>query len=105
MFGALKSMFGGGNEAVLEALNNKAAIIDVRTPSEFSGGHVAGSKNIPLNELGTALNKLPKTAPIVFCCASGARSGAATDMARSAGYDAHNGGPWTNVNRMMADRG
>ena len=30
MFGALKNMFGGGSEAVAEALNNGAAIIDVR---------------------------------------------------------------------------
>jgi len=105
MFGALKSMFGGGNEAVAEALNNGASIIDVRTPQEFMGGHVAGSKNIPLNELGSALGKLPKSKPVIFCCASGARSGAATDMAVRAGYDAHNGGPWTAVNRLMAERG
>lgn len=105
MFGALKSMFGGGSEAVAEAIKNNAAIIDVRTPMEFRGGHVAGSKNIPLNELGAALKSLSKNAPVVFCCASGARSGAATDMARSAGFDAHNGGPWTSVNRLMAERG
>lgn len=104
MFGALKNMFGGGSEAVAEALTNGAAIIDVRTPQEFRGGHVAGSRNIPLNELPSALETLPKSKPLVFCCASGARSGAAADMARRAGYDAHNGGPWTSVNRLMAER-
>lgn len=104
MFGALKSMLGGGNEAVSEAIKNGAAIIDVRTRAEYSGGHVAGSKNIPLNELGSALSSLPKTKPVVFCCASGARSGQAASMARSAGYDAHNGGPWTAVNRIVADQ-
>ena len=26
-------------------------IVDVRTPMEFMGGHVAGSINIPLNEV------------------------------------------------------
>ncbi|MGL5890606.1 MAG: rhodanese-like domain-containing protein, partial [Bacteroidia bacterium] len=33
-------------------MNNKPkTIIDVRTRNEFSGGHVAGSINIPLQEL------------------------------------------------------
>ena len=104
MFGALKSMFGGGSEAVAQAMDNNAVVIDVRTPAEFSGGHVAGSKNIPLNELGAKLSSLSKETPVVFCCASGGRSGSATTMAKNAGYDAHNGGPWTNVNRLVADR-
>ncbi len=106
MLNSILNMFGGGgNEAVAEALNNNATIIDVRSPMEYRGGHVAGSKNIPLNELGPALKKMSKTTPVIFCCASGARSGAATDMARAQGLDAHNGGPWTRVNRLVAEKG
>lgn len=107
MLNSILNMFGGGggNEALAEAINNNATIIDVRSVMEYRGGHVAGSKNIPLNELGPALKKLPKDQTIVFCCASGARSGAATDMARAAGLTAHNGGPWTKVNRLVAEKG
>ena len=94
---------GGGNEDVANAIRNGAAIIDVRSPTEFSGGHVAGSKNIPLNELPNRLSTLPSSKPIVFCCASGARSGSATSLAASKGYVAFNGGPWTSVNRVIAD--
>jgi len=104
MFDTLRSMLGGGgNEAALEALKNGAVIIDVRTPMEYRGGHVAGSKNIPLNELQGSLKKFGKDKAIIFCCASGARSGSATEFARSQGYEAHNGGPWTRVNKMVAD--
>ncbi len=103
MFGTLKAMFGGGSEAVAEALKNGAVIIDVRSPAEFQGGHVAGSKNIPLNEIGSRLGSFEAGVPIVFCCASGARSGTAASQAKSNGFDAHNGGPWTNVNRMVAE--
>ena len=103
MFGTLKAMFGGGSEAVVDALKNGAVIIDVRTPAEFQGGHVAGSKNIPLNEIGSRLSSFDTGIPIIFCCASGARSGTATNQAKSQGLDAHNGGPWTNVNRIVAE--
>lgn len=104
MFSTIKSLFGSGNDNVAEALAHNAIIIDVRTPQEFRGGHVAGSKNIPLNELGTALKDLSPSQPIVFCCASGARSGAATDLAKKQGFTCFNGGPWTKVNKLMADR-
>ena len=104
MFGTLKSMLGGNSDAAEEALKNGAVIIDVRTPMEFSGGHVAGSKNIPLNELQSSLKNVPKSKAIIFCCASGARSGSATQFAKSQGYEAYNGGPWTRVNRMVGEK-
>ena len=31
--------------------SGSATIVDVRTPEEFMGGHVAGSINIPVNEV------------------------------------------------------
>ena len=103
MFGMFKSAFGGTNEALNEALHNGATIIDVRSPGEYAGGHVAGSKNIPLQQIPDALDKLPTSKPIVFCCASGGRSGQATDFANAKGYTAVNGGPWTTVNRAVAE--
>lgn len=103
MLNFLKNMMGGGNEDVANAIRNGASIIDVRSPAEFSGGHVAGSKNIPLGELPNKLSSMPTSKPIVFCCASGARSGSATSMATSKGYTAFNGGPWTSVNGVIAN--
>lgn len=103
MFGMFKSPLGGSNEALNEALRNGATIIDVRSPGEFAGGHVAGSTNIPLQQIPDALGKLPTSKPIVFCCASGGRSGQAADFANAKGYTAVNGGPWTTVNRAVAE--
>ncbi|MBU3742321.1 MAG: rhodanese-like domain-containing protein [Candidatus Kapabacteria bacterium] len=104
MLGFLKNMMGGGDNAVAEAIGKGAVIIDVRTRQEYSGGHVAGSKNIPLQELGPHIASLPADKPIVFCCASGGRSGQATSMASQAGKEAYNGGPWTSVNRIVNNR-
>jgi len=36
--------------------------------------------------------------PIVFCCASGMRSGSAASMLKREGIEAYNGGSWVNLN-------
>lgn len=83
--------------------SGQCAIIDVRTPAEFMGGHVAGSKNVPLNEVATRIDELKALeTPLVLCCASGMRSGQATSILTQAGIECYNGGPWTNVNGMTA---
>jgi len=75
-------------------------IIDVRTPAEFSGGNVAQSINIPLQELQSHLKELKEIkGDIVLCCASGGRSHMATQMLRQQGFDnVHNGGGWLEIN-------
>ncbi|MCB0697747.1 MAG: rhodanese-like domain-containing protein [Chitinophagaceae bacterium] len=75
-------------------------IIDVRSPMEFSGGSVADSINIPLQELPGRISELKQqTGNIVLCCASGGRSGIATQLLQGQGFsNVYNGGGWTDVN-------
>jgi rhodanese-related sulfurtransferase len=74
-------------------------IVDVRTPGEFMGGHVAGSINIPLNEITNRLSEIKNlTQPIILCCASGGRSGQATSYLKGQGVLCENGGSWLDVN-------
>lgn len=77
-----------------------AVIIDVRTPEEFMGGHVAGSKNIPLMEIPQRIEELRAMGgEIILCCASGNRSGQATYFLQNEGFtNVHNGGSWLDVN-------
>jgi rhodanese-related sulfurtransferase len=80
---------------------NNVVIIDVRTRAEFSGGHVAGSKNIPLQEIPERLEEIKAIGkPIVLCCASGIRSANATQYLKSHGIECSNGGSWLNVNAL-----
>ena len=77
----------------------KGTIIDVRTRAEFNGGHVNGSINIPLQEITEHIEELKTMEqPIVFCCASGGRSGQATQYFKSLGVNCENGGSWLDVN-------
>lgn len=78
---------------------NQPTVVDVRTPGEYMGGHVAGSINIPLNEIAERLEELKQLPqPLVLCCASGNRSGQATSFLKNNGIECSNGGSWLNVN-------
>lgn len=89
---------------VLKALKEKeATIVDVRTPAEFSGGHVAGSINIPLSEVSARVDEFKAMKkPLVLCCASGGRSGQAAYFLQQHGIDhVYNGGGWIDVNSLV----
>ncbi len=98
------NLFGGGPTTVTieEYLQKGAVVIDVRTDMEFAEGHVEGSKNIPLNVIGSQIDKIKKlNKPIITCCRSGARSGSAESILKQNGIDVINGGPWGNVANCM----
>jgi len=92
--GIFSKIFGA--KADIGALIEQGAVrIDVRTKREFKAGHADGWRNIPGNELDQHLAVLKKeNKPIVLCCASGIRSGAAAATLRKQGIDAHNAGGW-----------
>ncbi len=78
---------------------NKGTIVDVRTIGEYQGGHVANSKNIPLNEVPARVEEFETMLkPIILCCASGNRSGQATAFLSANGIECVNGGSWLDVN-------
>ena len=82
---------------------SEKTIIDVRTRAEYSGGHVNGSINIPLQEIMNHLDEIKgMEQPIIFCCASGGRSGQATNYFKSIGVNCENGGSWLDVNYQMS---
>jgi rhodanese-related sulfurtransferase len=77
----------------------KGTIVDVRTPAEFIGGNVAGSINIPLQEMEKRMDELKRLKqPLVLCCASGGRSGQATQYLMQKGIECCNAGSWLDVN-------
>ncbi len=86
----LRRVLGGNrvsSNVVLEKIRAGAVIVDVRTPTEFSGGAYPAAINIPLHALGGRLGEIPKGRPVVVYCASGIRSATAARVLRQAGYD------------------
>lgn len=80
-----------------------ATVIDVRTPEEFAWGNAYGSINIPLHEIPQRVEELKKMeGPLVFCCASGNRSGQACYYLQDFGIECYNGGGWAEVNYILS---
>lgn len=80
-----------------------ALVIDVRTKEEYKEGHIKGSLNIPLAEIGEAMKWLVKDASAVVVCASGSRSGQAVKILKFNGFEkVYNGGSWKNLGNIKA---
>jgi phage shock protein E len=67
-----------------------AIVLDVRTPKEFSGGHITGAVNIPHDQLASRLEEVGEQTdrPLVVYCERGGRAAKAENVLRSAGYEA-----------------
>lgn len=74
--------------AGLAAIPN-ALLVDVRNESEYAGGHIPGSWNLPLSRiLKDAEVELPnKDVPIFVYCQSGARSARSAKLLELLGYE------------------
>jgi phage shock protein E len=95
---------GGADKDVdLPALiKNGALVIDTRTASEFSGGHIEGAIHIPYDIIGNVIEKYEtdKSRSIIVYCQSGMRSSAAKQALEHAGYThVVNGGGLHHVQR------
>ena len=65
-----------------------ARLIDVRTPDEFSKGHLANANNYDWNgtEFDNQIATLDKSEPVFVYCLSGGRSSSAANKMRSDGF-------------------
>ena len=80
----------------------KYTVVDVRTKEEFAGGNVAGSINIPLQQVVEREKEIMEfQEPVLFCCASGGRSGQATNYFKAKGLECENGGGWMQANVIV----
>jgi hydroxyacylglutathione hydrolase len=64
----------------LLAAPNPPVVVDVRGPFEWQAGHIAGSINVPLQELQTRLDEIPKDRPFALQCLAGYRSSVAASI-------------------------
>lgn len=53
---------------VRELVTQKAVIIDVRDKKVFDDAHIKGAINIPLDELRTRVNEIPRDCPVYIHC-------------------------------------
>jgi rhodanese-related sulfurtransferase len=70
-----------------EIQKDRVFLLDVRDPSEFKAGHVAGAVNIPLNDLRQRMAEVPKDREVWTYCFVGQRSYYAARALSQYGYD------------------
>jgi len=66
---------------------NSVQRIDVRSASEFAAGHIPSAINIPMEEVGSRLNDISPSMPLVLICKSGARAGIVASFLRQCRAD------------------
>ncbi|MCE9563994.1 MAG: FAD-dependent oxidoreductase [Planctomycetes bacterium] len=70
----------------------RSFMLDVRTPQEFTSGHIPGAVNIPVDDLRSRLAEVPRNRKIAAYCQVGQRGYLATRILLQAGYSVVNVG-------------
>jgi phage shock protein E len=97
----LNNIFGKEN-SLDTIITSNAFLVDVRTPAEFAEGNVAGSTNIPLDQVENSLSQFEGKENIVVFCRSGNRSGQAKLLLEQNGFEnVTNAGTWEDVNEIL----
>ncbi|HEX5832022.1 MAG TPA: rhodanese-like domain-containing protein [Gemmatimonadaceae bacterium] len=76
-----------GDLATVMRAGARLRLLDVRTPGEFDGAHIAGAYNVPLDALGMHASAIRAgvDVPVVLVCESGQRARRAEAALRAAG--------------------
>jgi NADPH-dependent 2,4-dienoyl-CoA reductase/sulfur reductase-like enzyme/rhodanese-related sulfurtransferase len=78
-----------------EPARDDTLLVDVRTEKEFAGGHAAGARNIPLDQLRDHLPEIPAQADVRVYCGVGQRGYVATRILQQNGKSVRNvSGGW-----------
>lgn len=77
-------------QALAEALQRGAPLVDVREPAEYAEVRAPGAVLVPLGEVPARTGEVPTDRTVYVICRSGARSASAVEYWRSQGVDAVN---------------
>ena len=93
----LIALGGGTNSSITSEISVEDAyqlyqqgafVLDVRTQQEWNEYHAPNTTLIPLDQLQSRLNEIPRDRQVVVVCRSGNRSQQGRDILLSAGYQA-----------------
>jgi CoA-disulfide reductase len=77
-------------DELLSRGSENAMLLDVRTETEFSGGHLDGAVNIPVDNLRGRLQELDKNKEILVYCQVGLRGYIASRILKQNGFNTKN---------------
>src|SRR5262245_32613720 len=74
-------------EALERYHSGEAVVLDVRTPPEWTGGHIPGAVHIPMDELPARCQELDPDRETLVVCQHGVRSAYAGQWLSQMGFD------------------
>jgi rhodanese-related sulfurtransferase len=69
-----------------QMIDQGVAIVDVRTPAEYVGGHIPQAQHVPLDSILARPRDVLKGDNLIFVCQVGQRSALAAEMAAAVGF-------------------
>ncbi|MDP4153688.1 MAG: FAD-dependent oxidoreductase, partial [Bacillota bacterium] len=89
----------------IDKIDKNGVLVDVRTPGEFSSGHIPGAVNIPVDNLRENLNSLDKSKNIYLYCRIAQRGYIAQRILEQDGYNTKNlAGGYLFYDAMVEDK-
>jgi hydroxyacylglutathione hydrolase len=85
--GQLQTIPSMGLEATERQRPDGVVVLDVRGEGEWNAGHIPGSLNLPLGDLGQRLDEIPRDRPVIVHCQTGARAAMAASLLRARGLN------------------
>ena len=85
---SLDSVTEIAQQTLLAQPPGQSLVLDVRTPDEYTAGHVPNAINIPHDQIDAHLAELEahKSGPVVVYCKSGRRAGLAAEALAESGF-------------------
>jgi len=81
---------GLGTLEATQLINREdAMVVDVRSPEEFSVGHIVNARNIPVADIESRLREIEKhkKKPVIVMCERGSRAGRAANVLKAKGFE------------------
>lgn len=86
MFNLFKHVDINAEVEAMKAIEN-AVLLDVRSKEEYLGGHIPGSKNVPVENIEKVVDVIAdKNTPVFVYCLRGSRSASAVSAMEKMGY-------------------
>jgi rhodanese-related sulfurtransferase len=83
----MEKIQGAELQKKLKTEKDSVCFVDVRSPSEFRGGHVPGAICLPLDQLEKDPSSLPRDKLVILGCQTGRRSTQAAQMLAARGFE------------------
>lgn len=89
ILGRARGGSGGVDTLVATQMVNQqhAVFVDVRPAEDYAKGHIPQARSLPLDQIESRAQTLPKNKPLIVVCATGRSAGAAVTQLKAKGLE------------------